>query len=194
VFKQILDVPGAIMEFGVLAGGGLMTWASLSAILEPVNFQRKVIGFDTFSGFPSVTEEDTRGRSEHAVVGGYGIDSYSDLQECIRLFDSNRPLNHIQRVQLVRGDVLETLPQYLEEQSHTVVSLVYLDLDLYEPTAAVLRQVLPRMPKGAIVAFDELNVAQWPGETLAVLQEVGIRNLRLRRIPFEPYVTYVVLE
>lgn len=194
IFKQVLNVPGAILEFGVLAGGGLMTWASLSAILEPINFQRKIIGFDTFSGFPSVSEQDTRGKSEHAVPGGYGIDSYADLRECIRLYDMNRPLNHMPKVQLVRGDVTETLPRFLEDNSHTIASLIYLDFDLFEPSVAVLKHMLPRMPKGAILAFDELNVEQWPGETLAVLDECGIRNLRLQRVPFEPYITYAVLE
>jgi hypothetical protein len=194
IFKEIQGVPGSVLEFGVLAGGGLMTWAMLSAILEPVNFLRKVVGFDTFAGFPSVSQEDIQGGSEHAVVGGYAVDAFDDLQRCIQLFDMNRSLSHLPKVQLVKGDVQETLPRFFEENPHTVVSLLYLDLDLFEPSAAVLRHVLPRMPKGAIIAFDELNVDAWPGETLAVMNEVGINNLRLRRVPFEPYVSYAVLE
>jgi Macrocin-O-methyltransferase (TylF) len=194
IFKQILPVAGSILEFGVFAGGGLMTWALLSALLEPINFQRKVVGFDTFSGFPQVSTEDTQGKSEHAATGGYAMDSYDDLRECIRLFDANRVLNHIPKVSLVRGDVSTTLPAYLAENQHTVASLIYLDLDLYQPTVAVLKHMLPRMPRGAIIAFDEVNVEAWPGETLAVMHEVGIRNLRLQRIPFEPYISYAVIE
>ena len=50
------------------------------------------------------------------------------------------------------------------------MSLLYLDFDLYEPTKCAF----PRMPKGAVVAFDELNHAAWPGETMALLDTLGI--------------------
>ena len=50
------------------------------------------------------------------------------------------------------------------------------------------------MPKGAIIAFDEINTEQWPGETLAVLDEVGIRNLKIKRFDFVPLMSYAVIE
>ena len=51
IFKLIKDVQGSIIECGVLFGGGLMSFAKLSTILEPYNFQRRIIGFDSFTGF-----------------------------------------------------------------------------------------------------------------------------------------------
>jgi len=50
------------------------------------------------------------------------------------------------------------------------------------------------MPKGAIVAFDELNVDHWPGETQAVFEAVGLNNLKIRRFPYHPQISYAVLE
>jgi len=64
---------------------------------------------------------------------------------------------------------------------------------LYEPTKAALKHFLPRMPKGAVIAFDELNQKQWPGETLAVLEEVGINNIRIQRVPYTPSLSYAIL-
>ena len=61
IFRRILDVQGSIVECGVLFGCGLMSWAKLSSILEPYNFQRRVYGFDTFTGFPSIHKKDTEG-------------------------------------------------------------------------------------------------------------------------------------
>ena len=58
IFKKILNVPGSIIECGVLFGGGLMTFAQLSSIFEPVNFERKIIGFDTFSGLTKFSKYD----------------------------------------------------------------------------------------------------------------------------------------
>ena len=54
IFKLIQDVQGSIVECGVQFGGGLMSFAKISAIMEPYNFQRRIIGFDTFSGFPEI--------------------------------------------------------------------------------------------------------------------------------------------
>jgi len=126
--------------------------------------------------------------------GGYRVDSFNDLKKCIELFDSNRFINQIPKIELVKGDVKKTIPKYLKDNPHLIVSLLYLDLDLYEPTKIALHNFLPRMPKGSIIAFDEINVDQWPGETLALLDEVGIKNLRIERFEFAPLMSYARLE
>jgi hypothetical protein len=194
MFKRILNIQGNIVECGVLFGGGLMSFAQLSAIFEPVNHQRRVIGFDTFAGFPSVHAKDQKGVSHQLREGGFAIDSYKDLQESIRLFDANRFVGHVPKVELVKGDATKTIPQYLKDNPHTVVSLLYLDMDIYEPTKVALKHFLPRIPKGGIIAFDELNNRSWPGETLATMEEVGIPKLRLERFSFGSVGCYAVLE
>ena len=194
LFRRILNVQGSIIECGVFHGGGLMTFAQLSAILEPLNFQRNIIGFDTFSGFADLSKEDETGKSELSKKGGLAIDSYQDLIESINLYDANRFLNHMNKVQLVRGDIKQTMAQYLEDNPHTVVSLLYLDVDVFEPTKVALECLVPRIPKGGIIVFDELNCDQWPGETIAVLETIGIRNLRIERFPFDTFISFAVLE
>ena len=194
IFKRILTVHGSVVECGVLFGGGLMSWAQLSAILEPVNHQRRIIGFDTFGGFVDIAAEDQRGTSSFLQPGAYAVDSYADLQTAISLFDSNRFLGHIPKVETVKGDIRNTLPEFIERNPHLVVSLLYLDLDLFEPTRAALEQLVPRMPKGGVIAFDQLNSAAWPGETTATLATLGVRNLRIERCPFETARCFAVLE
>ncbi|MCP9496609.1 MAG: class I SAM-dependent methyltransferase [Pyrinomonadaceae bacterium MAG19_C2-C3] len=194
MFQRILTVQGSIIECGVLFGGGLMAWAQLSAILEPVNHQRRVIGFDTFAGFSKIAKEDSSGESSHLNVGDYAVDSYDDLLQAIKLYDANRFLNHVPKVELVRGDVIETVPQFLARKQHTIVSLLYLDFDLFEPTKTAIEHFVPRMPKGAIIAFDQVNSENWHGETTALLQTLGVRNVRLERCPFESVRSFAVLD
>ncbi|MCP9782352.1 hypothetical protein KBY83_03315 [Cyanobium sp. WKJ7-Wakatipu] len=194
IFKQVLDVNGSIIEGGVLHGGGTLTWAKLSSILEPINHTRKVIGFDTFSGFPSVGDEDLKGgTSSHFHVGGLTGSPKEDVEKAIKLYDLNRPLKHIPKVELVEGDACLTAQQYLKDNPHLVVSVLYLDVDLFEPTKALIQAFLPRMPKGSIIAFDELNAKMFPGETVAVADAIGINNLHIKRFPFDSYVSYAVL-
>lgn len=194
IFQKVLNVQGSVVELGVLWGGSLMSFAKLSAIYEPLNFQRQIIGFDTFSGFPNISEKDKKGTSPHMKVGGLAVDSLEDIERSVEIYNKNRFLNHIDKVELVKGDATKTIPQYLEDNPHLVVSLLHLDVDVFEPTKVALDHLVPRMPKGAVIMFDELNTKLWPGETLAVLESVGLRNLRIERVGYQTVTSYAVLE
>ena len=193
LFKQVLDVKGSIIECGVYRGFGIMAWAQLSAILEPVNLTRRIYGFDTFAGFSSIHEKD-RTKFSGINTGELCSDSYDELVELIKIYDSNRFLGHIKKVELIKGDAVKTIPEFLENNKHLVVSLLFLDFDLYEPTTVAIQNFFPRMPKGAIIAFDELDNPIWPGETLALLETIGINRLKIKRVEFDPYIGYAVLE
>jgi hypothetical protein len=192
VFKLVLPVKGSIVDCGVFRGFSLMSWAKLSAMLEPENLTRRVYGFDTFAGFPAVGERDRTPVTE-VPAGGLNADSYSELQQLIAEYDRDRFLGHVDKVHLVRGDVCETIPRFVQEHPHLVVSLLFIDLDLFEPTKVALQHFMPRMPRGAVLAFDELDNPQWPGETLAALEQAGLSRLELRRFEWDPYIAYAVL-
>lgn len=194
IFQKIINVHGNIVECGVFMGGGLFNWAQLSSIYEPVNHNRKVIGFDSFDGFPSLASQDRSDENdEHKIDGSYAFRSYDDLVEGVRLYDLNRSIGHVPKIELVSGDAIKTIPAYIKDNPHLIVSLLYLDFDLYEPTKKAIEYFVPRMPKGAIIAFDELNQKQWPGETLALLDTLGINSLEIKRFPFSPALSYAVI-
>jgi hypothetical protein len=89
IFKKILNVNGSIIECGVLHGGGLLTFAKLSSIFESSNHVRKIIGFDTFEGFPSIHEKDQSGStSSHLERGGLTGSTLNDVQQAVALFDA----------------------------------------------------------------------------------------------------------
>jgi len=192
LFKLALPVKGSVVECGVFRGFGLLSWAKLSAILEPENLTRRIYGFDTFDGFPSLTAKDQNTHTQ-THVGDLRASSYDELQQLIALYDQDRFLGHIPKVSLVKGDINVTAPQFIQNNPHLLVSLLFIDCDLYEPTLAALRNFLPRMPRGSIVAFDELDNPQWPGETLAMLEATAHRPLELRRLEWDPYISYAVL-
>lgn len=196
LFKRISNVKGSIVECGVHHGSGVMAWAKLSEILEPYNYLRKIYGFDTFTGFPSVTDVDAKSNQDVARVGYLNpdYDVISELGECISDFNQTRLLNYQDKIALVQGDAIETIPRFLSQNPHALISLLYLDFDLYEPTLLALREFLPRMPLGAVIAFDELNDPKWPGETAALLDALDINRYRLESLPFEPHISWITLE
>lgn len=194
LFKMILDVKGSIIECGVFAGDGLMTWAQLSSIYEPYNYHREVIGFDTFEGFPDVSEEDFGTKeNENTVAGGIQCNSYDELCSCIELYDQNRPLSHVEKVKLVKGDFLKIGKKYIKDNQHLLISLLYLDFDLYKPTQEALEILLPRMSRGALLVFDEIHNPDWPGETLALLEKIDLRNYEVKQFHYDPNISYIVL-
>ena len=198
IFKLIKETQGSIVECGVLFGGGLLSFAKISTILEPYNFQRRIIGFDTFTGFPGIEESDQKGRPErksaHMKQHGFAADgAYEDILRAVSIYDMTRYLNHFPKVEVVKGDFAETAGRFLVNYPHLVVSCLYLDFDIYRPTKIALEYFLPRMPKGAVLVFDELNEEAFPGETIAVMECIELRSLRIRRFDFEPRISYAVI-
>jgi hypothetical protein len=193
LFKLSLQVKGSIVECGVFRGFGVMSWAKLSAILEPVNLTRRIYGFDSFSGFPSISDLDKLGIAGNVKAGDLYADSEEELLELAKINDSTRFLGHIPKVHLIRGDATSTIPRFVEDNPHLLISLLFLDFDLYEPTKVALKNFLPRLPRGAIIAFDELDNPLWPGETTAMLEECGASNLKIKRFEFDPYIGYAVI-
>jgi hypothetical protein len=196
VFKHVADVKGSILECGVYHGNGLMTWALLSAALEPTNYNRRIIGFDTFAGNQGESARDritSSAASQGLQQTAYAVDSEAELRRCIQIFDDNRFLSHIPKVELVRGDVVETAPKYLEANPHLVVSLLSLSMNLFEPMAAAMRTFLPRMPRGAVIAIHTLNEGIYPGATLALLEELGLREASVRSHAFAPNLSWIIV-
>ena len=192
IFKKILPVKGSIIECGVYRGFGLMTWALLSSILEPINLSRRIYGFDTFDGFPDISRKD---ENLHTKIQPKNLssDSFNELNELIEIYDANRFIGHMNKVQLIKGNAVKTIPEFLNNNKHLVVSLLFLDFDLFESTKVAIEIFLPRMPKGAIIAFDELDNPIWPGETQALLETIGINKLKIERVTFDPYIGYAVI-
>lgn len=194
VFKLIREVKGSIFYFGVYHGNGLMHFANLAAALEPFNHTREVIGFDTFTGYPEISEKDkTHGKSFLSLVeGGFSSNSLEFLNELIKIYDKNRPLNHVPKIHLIKGDVGKTLPEYIAKNQHTVVSLLVLTMNLYEPTKLALTTLWPRIPKDGIVLIHTLNEEIYPGATNAVFDSLG--SVKINTFPFTPNMAYIVKE
>jgi hypothetical protein len=191
LYKKIINIKGSIVECGVHRGGSLMLYAHLCSILEPYSFNRKIIGFDTFEGFAGITAYDQSQITEDI----FSDTSQSVLQHAINLHDCNRSVAHISKCELVKGNAVNTIPIYKKNNPHLIISLLYLDFDLYAPTKVALDELLPLVPKGGIIAFDELNSTHWKGETLALKKYFNdsLANLNLQKFYFDPWVSYYVV-
>jgi len=192
LYRQQLDVHGIICEFGVRWGQNLALWTAFRGMYEPYNYNRRIVGFDTWEGFPSVDPKD----GVKVSVGDYGVTPGYErhLEQLLSLHEAESPVAHKRKHELVRGDATVTFDAYLAEHPETIVSLAYFDFDPYAPTKRCLDLLMPRLTKGSIVAFDELNCPEFPGETQAVMETVGLARYAIRRTPLNPLVSYLVID
>lgn len=194
LYQKLMNVHGVVMEFGVHWGQTLALYSTFRALYEPYNFYRKLIGFDTFEGFPSVHDKD--GAHPAVAVGSIAVTKgYEDyLERLLQLHEDNNPLPHTKKFELIKGDVVKTLPKFLADHPETIVAMAHFDLDLYEPTKVCLERLKPHLTKGSVLAFDELSCDEYPGETLALREVFGLDRFRIERVPMSPRTSFAIFE
>jgi len=190
LYSKIINVHGVIMEFGVRWGQNLVTLNNLRGIHEPFNYSRKIIGFDTFSGFENVSEKD--GTHEIIKKGAFSVtDDYDKyLEEILDYHEKECPVSHVKKNTLIKGDAVVMLEKYLKEHPETIIAFAYFDFDVYEPTKKCLELIKPYLTKGSIIGFDELNDPQFPGETVALKESLGLNNIAIKRSKYSGIQSY----
>lgn len=194
LYKKIIDVHGVVMEFGVRWGRNLALFESLRGIFEPFNHNRKLIGFDTFEGFPSVHLKD--GKADIISKGSYNVtENYQDyLTEILNYHEQESPIAHMKKFELIKGDASAQIQKYLKENPQTIVAFAYFDFDIFEPTKQCLEAIKGHLTKGSVIGFDELNHKDYPGETIALKEVFGLDKYKIQRTIFSPTQSYIVIE
>lgn len=194
LYRQAIDIQGVIMDFGTRWGQNMSYFTALRSIYEPYNRHKRIIGFDTFEGFPSITEKD--GNSEMIFQGNISVTkNYLEyLDQIMKCQEGDNPLAHIKKYDFVVGDACKGIYDYLEKNPETIVAMAYFDFDLYEPTKECLKAIKPRLVKGSVLGFDELNDHDSPGETAALMEIFGLNNVSLRRYRYASRVSYFIVE
>jgi hypothetical protein len=194
IYRKIIDVQGVVFDLGTRWGQNMSLFAIMRGIYEPFNRHRKVIGFDTFAGFPNISNKD--GASDLMKKGNVTVSRQYDkyLDEHMILQEGDNPLAHIKKYEILKGDAVVCLEKYLSAHPETIVSLCYFDFDLYEPTKKCLEMIRPKLVKGSVLGFDELNDPDSPGETTALDEVFGLLNIRLKRYQWTSRVSYFIVE
>jgi hypothetical protein len=193
LYEKILPIPGVIMEFGSWYGQTMVQLMALRAMYEPYNYLRKIIGFDTFTGYRGITAKD--GSDDLVKKGQYGVpkEYYAYLTQLLDYHERENPMSHIKKYELIRGDATVTSKKYLKQNPQTLIALAYFDIQLYKPTKACLTAIIPYLVKGSIIAMDELNTKEFPGETTAFKEIFPLTKYPIFRSKFLPNRSYIVI-
>lgn len=193
LYMRIMHLPGDIFEFGVWWGANMSLFANLRSVHEPYNRVRKIVGFDTFTGYPEATDADLK--TEHMQEGLYNVgdDYLSHLASVLNAHESEAPSPGIRKYELIKGNVEESLPAYLSENPQCFVALAYIDLQTYQGTKAALDGIKPRLMPGSVLAMDELTYKDYQGEAVAFREVFGTSGYTMERSKYLPDRTLVTI-
>ena len=174
LYKSVCDLPGDVLELGVYKGASLVRFATFRNLLEN-DFSRKIIGFDIFGEFPRAdlsSESDLEFIDKFEEAGGDGLDIDDLLKVCQR--------KGFENLQLIKGNIFETVPEYLRTNPATRVSLLHLDMDVKEPTEFALDLLYDCVvPNGLVVVDDYTSVS---GATDAVDRFCKEHQLEIKKL------------
>lgn len=181
--KKVIDLPGHFCELGCWNGTNLVFLAKLVSILKSHSYT-EVIGFDSFQGLRNFdTKKDTgSGGAEGKYKGNIQL-----LEDVIRVYKLD------EFVRLVKGNIEETVPVFLQERKDVRFAFIYMDVDLYSPTKVAIELLYPRLLKGGIMVFDEYNTENWSGETSAVHDVLG-SEVSIYSVPFTRQPTAYIIK
>jgi len=186
LFKRSVEVPGIIVECGVFKGASLSRWGMFRELLMS-KFAKKIVAFDSFDLFPD-TNFDADGPFRDAFIDTHGKTSITKEQITKSL--EMRGLGH--NVELVRGNICDTVPEYLANHPELKISFLNIDTDVYEPARTALECFYDRVSEGGIVILDDYG--WFPGETQAADEFLKARNAQIRKLPFSATPCYLVKE
>lgn len=189
---------GDIVELGVASGVSFRCWGHLQSWHGG---QGRLLGFDTFAGFPALGPEDGPARPEIGKRVGGETEILARPVTLTEVEASTRRIEHDDRWgacraasngrlrgwRLVRGAIERTLPRVIERaQSARALqpALVFFDADLYAPTKVGLEQLWPLLVPGGLCVFDEYGQEPWSGETKAVDDFALTHGLKLELLPY----------
>jgi len=186
IYQLQIKSSGCIMEFGVHYGSSLAQLINLRSIFEPYNYSRHIYGFDTFEGFTNVSNKDGSAKEKDFKV----IKNFEKhIEKMCDIHESFAPKEHMRKFTLLKGDATLTLTKLLKKRPELVISLVIFDMDIYKPTKDVLAKIKPHLHKGSIIVFDEFNSQDFPGETIAAMEELDFKKVEFLQSPYLPHNT-----
>ena len=191
VFKQIRKIQGSIVECGVFKGTSFSRFAMMRELIGNSK-KNKLVAFDVFSDdFPNTNFKNEKIQRKHWIkTAGSSSIATSQLD---KIFKKKKIKNY----ELIKGDVLKTIPLYLKKNPNLKISLLNVDIDFVETTKCVLENFYNRVSKGGIILFDNYEGVGtggtfYRGETDTINKFLKKVNKKIMKFIFFNRPSYIV--
>ena len=187
LYKIVTGIPGDIVECEVYKLASVNRFATFRSLLENVYF-RKLFAFDAFGEFPTgalQNKDDLNFVKGFETAGGDGL-GVDESQEVLKFKQLEK------NTFCIKGDVAQTIPAWLEQNTHCRIALLHLDMDVYEPTKAALELLWERLVRGGIVVVDDYNAVG--GATRAIDEFITDKDIKLQKLSWSHVPCFFVKE
>ncbi len=165
------------LEFGVAGGNGLVVLErEAAAVSREFGVAISVFGFDNAGGLPEFIGD----HRDHPDIWQPGDFPMDETALRARLDPATR---------LYLGNVTETVPRFLEDQSIPPIGFISFDLDLYSSTSdalAVLTSHQSRFLRHLPLVFDDVDHF-WTNPLCGELLAIDEFNARSERVKIHPW-------
>lgn len=189
IFKKIKNKKGSIVECGVFKG---TSFSRFGMFREMFKMKNKLIGFDVFSNtFPDTEYKNEKKQRSHWIKTA-GSSSISDKQ-LKSIFKKKK----IKKVELIKGDVLKTIPLYKQKNPKLKILLLNVDIDFVETTQCVLENFYDNVVKGGIIIFDNYQGkgtggVYYKGETMIINRFLKKKKKKILKFPYFNRPSYII--
>ena len=144
----------SILEFGTAHGYAFTKMLYATRYLK-MDQRVMVHAFDTFEGMPPAEDEKDEDQiADDGWVEGQFAGQYEELDGYCR----SRYVNY----ELHRGYFEDSItPEFLETLNTWKPVLVWIDCDYYSSTRTVMERLLPRLPNGCVIYFDDYELLNY---------------------------------
>lgn len=194
LYEKIVMFPGVIIDLGTWRGQTAVVCENLRAIFEPMHINRRIVCFDTFTGYVGFSDKDKA--TDLHKEGTYKVgDDYSEyLKNLLILHEKNNAMGHNHgKHKVIKGDCRKTLPAYFKENSNEVVSLAFFDVNAVEPTWDSFQKIYDKLVPGGIIAFWQLTRNIIPAEGMVYSNNI-LNHFQhtIHRSQFYPGLCYII--
>jgi hypothetical protein len=179
--KDLARIPGDIVEFGIFRGDTFAFLCHISELLDYPESARRLIGFDTFSGFPDAVDMSISPVTRDREASSWFSNTSKEIViRKLRQRDQSR-------ITLIEGDILLTLSDHLQRWPNKIC-MALVDVDTARAARYILEQVWTRIAPGGRIYLDEYSYRGW-SETVGVDEFLTSQNIPLEAIKRLPGLT-----
>ena len=158
IYEKIRTIHGSILDIGTWRGQTAVICENLRAIYEPLNFNRKIFLFDTFNGYQGFSKKDRKSSIYKDGTYSVGVEYAQYLEELLIEHEKSNAMGHNNsKHKIIVGNCIETIPNFFFRKPNQILSLVFVDINSFDPLDKIIDQLWERIVPGGILAFWQLT-------------------------------------
>jgi len=180
LYKIASKVKGDFVLGGIFRGISTVEFSTFINLFEN-SLKQKLIVFDEFKKFPK-NNNDLKSLTVIKQMGERGI-TKSQLTSVLK----NKK---IKNVELIKGKITKTVSDYVSSHPKLKISLLNMDVDIYDRELISLKILYPFVTKGGVIILNDYGVFDY--ETKIIDNFFKNKNLKIKKLSFSKTPSYII--